>query len=235
MIERPSLKSNHRKIYEFLKQYEFYHSFISSRSPRPLRGWRIAILFITICITAAIVRAIFLKDHTWTWTFMALLVIDILIIFWLIRNAIKLIIGNYGSLPFKKMFELEVFVREDLSLDDSEIESTAEMCFKMAERYKRNYFKLEVPLTFVTVIASILAIIKNITFEVLSQYTVAFALILFALWHAVANVVTALDLRSKRYFDAYEFLTNIRSSRDYERMRREFLEGKIIAVGKIID
>lgn len=222
MTERSSLKSNHRKIYEFLKQYEFYHSFISIKSPKPLRSWRIAILLITICIAAAIVRAIFLKDHTWTWTFMALLAIDIVIIFWLIRNATKLIIGDYGSLPFKKMFELEGFVRDDLGLRDPEIESTVEMCFRMAERYKKNYFKLEVPLAFVTVIASILAIVKNITFEILSQYTVGFALILFALWHAVANVVTSLDSRSKRYFDAHEYLTNIRSSRDYERMKRGF-------------
>lgn len=224
MLPHEPLKSNHRKIYDFLKNYELFHRVLSSKSPKPLRAWRIMAFILAICFFAVLVITFSLKAWIWYVISIIAFLADMIAIVWLHKRAMKFTLTGFHSFSFKKMLELEEYVKSELKLSKKEVETTAAICFNLAERNKRNYYRLELPLTFIGLAVTIFAVVKDISLREITSLAILFAFLVFGLWHMLANIVTTLDLRSKRYLEAYELLVDIENNKQYKKLKKERLE-----------
>lgn len=224
MSAQDPFKSNHRKIYDFLKNYEMFHALFSRKSPKPYRTWRILTSILSICFFIPMALTIHLNVQIWNVVFIIAFFSAFCSFLWLIRKATKLSLTNFDTLTFKKMYELEVYIKSVLKLNKEEREKIADICFNLSEKYRRNYYKLEIPLSIIGFAIAILMVIKDISFEHASALTFVFACITFALWNFVGLTLTSLDLRSKRYLDGYELIADMKANKQYKKMKKLYLE-----------
>jgi Ca2+/Na+ antiporter len=224
MSDQHRLKSNHQKLYEFLDTYGVARRLLSKQSPKPLRTWRILIFILYICLGTAFVVTMHLKASPWNLISGIAVLTDAVFMIWIYRKTLKLIQQGFHSIIFKKRFELEQYAKNELVLSKKAIEATADICFNLSERYKRNYYRLELPLSLLAVAVTVFAVAKDATLENVASLAFLSGIVLFALWYLLANFATSLDQRSSRYFELYLLLNDMEHNKQYKRLKKEHLE-----------
>ncbi|SMC60600.1 hypothetical protein [Pedobacter nyackensis] len=223
MAQQNRLEYNHQKLHEFIKRYSFGNGLHGKYSPRSLKGARISIFVLYIIFSGAFVTTTYLKAKPWNIMSGIATIIVAIIMIWIYRKTLKLIQQGFHSIIFKKRFELEQYIKNDLKLGKTAVQETAEICLILADRYKRNYYRLELPLAIIPIFVAILAIVKDISLEDMASLVISFALVVFGIWYLLVNIITSLDQQSNRYFELYLLLVDMKHNKQYQKLKKEHL------------
>lgn len=219
--EQAPLKSNQRRLYEFIENYGFTQTFLGKKSPKELKPTRIVIFGLYIILSAAFIITYQKNLSPWNVISGIAVLVDAILMVWVYQKTIKLIIEGFHSIIFKKRYELDEFVKNVLGLDKKGITNEAQVCLNLSYHYKKNYYRLEIPLALIAVAAAIIAVIKGITLKDFILLELSFGLLVFGVWWLIANLASSLDNRSGRYFDLYLLLNDMDRNKQYKKLKKK--------------
>ncbi|MNR12555.1 hypothetical protein D3C85_1289180 [compost metagenome] len=95
------------------------------------------------------------------------------------------------------------------------------MCLSLSEKYKRNYYRLELPLGLLAVFVTIISAVKDSELADTAPLTLVFGIFVFAIWYMFATVARTFDVRSDRYSELYLLLNDMDHNKQYKRLKKE--------------